>query len=66
MKLGKESLLKDLEKNNYDNTPIAGCRNAFTPSTISTRFCESEESIKVCNGCSSFKYDDGIMTCSKM
>ena len=66
MKLGKDTLVNDLVRNNYENTPIAGCRNAYTPATINSRFCESEEEIKVCNGCNSFKYEDGIMTCSKM
>lgn len=42
-----------------------GCLCNFTKEEYETEFCATEEKTEKCNQCNSFKYKDGIMTCSK-
>ena len=44
---------------------VEGCKNNYTQEEINEYFGESEESIKKCNGCPNFTYDNGLCTCSK-
>lgn len=32
---------------------------------IQQHFCESEESMKICNNCKFLQYENGMMSCSK-
>lgn len=39
------------------------CLNNYSKSEINRYFGESEESIKNCNKCSNFTYENGTITC---
>ena len=41
----------------------SGCLNNFNKEEIQKYFGESEESLKVCNKCSNFVYEDGLVRC---
>lgn len=45
---------------------MTDCLNNYKDSEISNYFAESDESLKKCNKCPNFVYEDGTMTCKKI
>ena len=44
---------------------IIGCKNNFTTENIGEEFAATEKSIETCNGCSCFRYKNGLATCTE-
>ena len=43
---------------------MPNCLHGYTTKEeISTHFCESDESMTVCEGCNNLSYKDGLMQC---